>query len=126
VLISNEEELRRCFRDLDRDDVETGELKLPIEVGRSLVWTFGTRAYLIFRTPRMAPRGIVFYRESNPSAVAMCEWCHVQRGQGNVRLLSVRASDRRSIGLYLCADLRCVQSAGTISQAIELAHSRLY
>jgi hypothetical protein len=126
VLISTEEELRRCFREIDRGDVELGELKLPLELGRSLVWTFGARAYLIFRTPRVSPRGIVFHRESNPSAVAMCDWCHAQRGQGNVRLLSARSSERRSVGLYLCADLRCVQSAGTISQAIELAQSRLY
>jgi hypothetical protein len=126
VLISTEEELRRCFREIDRSDVEVGDLRLPLRLGRSLVWTFGTRAYLVFRAPKVSPRGIVFHREATPSAVAMCDWCHTQKGQGRVRLLTARTSDRRTIGLYLCSDLACIQNAGTVSQAISLASSRLF
>ena len=80
----------------------------------------GPRAFLVFADPSTAkagatplPRGIVFHRNSGglPDAAAMCEWCHVVRTGGRVKLMSACASEHRRVGLYLCADLGCVTRA---------------
>src|SRR5689334_1020931 len=111
-IVASETELRHCFRDIDRDEVELApDLKLPLAVDDAVACAVGPRAFLLFRDrPNARPRGLVFHRNSGalPDAVAMCEWCHVVRGHGAVKLLSVWAGDRRRLGLYLCADLACV------------------
>lgn len=60
-----------------------------------------------------APRGIVFHRNPGVMAhiVAMCEWCRLCRGQGAIKLMSVRADRRRSLGVFVCSDLRCLSRA---------------
>lgn len=114
-LLTCEDELRRCFRDIDRDEVELApDLAWPLHVDDVLAWAVGPRAFLVFRERPSAPlRGIVFHRNSGalPDAVAMCEWCHAVRGHGAVKLLSAWAGERRRVGLYLCSDLGCVGRA---------------
>jgi hypothetical protein len=108
--MDTEADLRRCFREIDRDEVElTSDFVFPCVIDDARAWTAGPRAFLVFRD-RGRMRGIVFHRNPGalPDAVAMCEWCHAVRGHGGVKLLSVRTDDRRRVGLYLCADLGCV------------------
>jgi treble-clef zinc-finger protein len=113
--VSSESELQRCFREIDRAEVELSpDLAFPLAVDEARSWAVGPRAYLVFRERPGAPlRGIVFHRNSGalPDAAAMCEWCHSVRGNGNVKLMSVQADARRRIGLYLCSDLGCVSRA---------------
>jgi hypothetical protein len=113
--ITSEHELVRCFRDVDRDDVElTSDLSFPLRVDDAVAWAVGPRAFLLFRDRPGAPvRGIVFHRNAGamPDAAAMCEWCHAVRAHGGVKLLSVRSGERRRVGLYLCSDLGCVTRA---------------
>jgi hypothetical protein len=112
VTLSSEPELLRCFREIDQADVELApDQAFPLAVGDALGWAVGPRAYLLFRDRPGAPlRGLVFHRNGGglPDVVAMCEWCHAVRGHGRVQLLSVRAGERRRVGLYLCRDLGCV------------------
>ncbi len=114
-LVTSETELLRCFRDIDRDDVELGpELAFPLRVDDAVAWAVGPRAYLVFRDRPDGPaRGIVFHRNpgAQPDVAAMCEWCHAVRGHGGVKLMSAWAGARRRVGLYLCADLGCVGRA---------------
>jgi hypothetical protein len=111
----SEPELLRCFREVDRDDVELApDLAFPLALDEALAWSVGPRAFIIFRDRLGArPRGIVFHRNSGtlPDAAAMCEWCRAVRGNGGVKLMSVRAGERRRLGLYLCSDLGCVARA---------------
>ena len=111
-LVASETELRQCFRDIDRDDVElSDDLRFPLAIDDAVAWAIGPRAYLVFRDrPDARPRGLVFHRNSGsmPDVAAMCEWCHAVRGHGAVKLMSVCAGDRRRLGLYLCSDLGCV------------------
>ena len=115
MTLTNESDLLRCFREIDRDEVELApELAFPLAVDDVLAWTVGGRAYLVFRDREAAPpRGIVFHRNTSavPDAVTMCEWCHAVRGRGAVKLMSVRTSERKRVGLYLCGDLGCVRRA---------------
>ncbi|HEX9101840.1 MAG TPA: FBP domain-containing protein, partial [Polyangia bacterium] len=114
-LIATEEELLRCFREIDRHEVELApDVALPLDVDDVAAWAVGPRAFLVFRDrPGARPRGIVFHRNSGsaPDVAAMCEWCHAVRGHGGVKLLSVRTDERRRVGLYLCSDLGCVGRA---------------
>jgi hypothetical protein len=111
-MANDEAELVRCFRELDRDDVEVPPgTAFPLRVDDVMAWTVGPRAFLVFRErPGAPPRGIVFHRNhgAQPEAAAMCEWCHSVLGHGGVKLMSVRAGERRRVGLYLCSDLSCV------------------
>jgi hypothetical protein len=113
--VTSEAELVSCFREIDRDEVELGpELTFPLALDSAVAWAVGPRAFLVFRDrPEAPPRGIVFHRNSGglPDAAAMCEWCHVVRNSGRVKLMSARASEQRRVGLYLCADLGCVGRA---------------
>jgi hypothetical protein len=113
--LTTEAELLRCFREIDQPDVELApDLKLPLPLGDVLAWSVGPRAFLVFRErPDARPRGIVFHRNSSamPDAAAMCEWCHAVRGHGGVKLMSVRADERRRVGLYLCSDVSCIGRA---------------
>ena len=111
--IASEAELLQCFRAVDRGEVEP-PARLPSEITDCFAWTFGPRAFLLFRDRSTAlPKGLVFHRNNGavPDVPAMCEWCHVVRGHGEVKLLSVAIDDRRRVGLYLCHDLSCVQKA---------------
>jgi hypothetical protein len=114
-MVTSESELLRCFRDVDRDEVELSpDLAFPLAIEDALAWAVGPRAFLVFRDrPGGPPRGIVFHRNPGPTpdVVAMCEWCHVVRGNGAVKLMSVAVGDRRRVGLYLCSDLSCVSRA---------------
>jgi hypothetical protein len=115
-IVTTESDLLRCFRKLDRGDVELSpEVCFPLVFGEAFAWAVGPRAFLVFRDrPEAPPRGIVFHRNSGnlPDVAAMCEWCHSVRNHGGVKLLSARTSDRRRIGLYLCSDLSCVSRMG--------------
>jgi hypothetical protein len=123
----NESELLACFRSLDRDEVDTDALSFPLAVDGALAWSAGPRAFLLYREHAgRRPRGMVFHRSSAPlpDAASMCEWCHVVRPSGGVKLLTVRADDRRHVGLYLCSDLACVPHA--IERIAQLANRRLF
>jgi len=112
--VATPEELIRCFREIDRADVELPLTTLPFPLcfADVLAWSAGPRAFLLYRDSGRA-RGIVFHRGSGavPEAAAMCEWCHTVRSHGGVRLLSVAVDRRRRVGLYLCADLSCLERA---------------
>jgi hypothetical protein len=108
----SEAELLRSFRDIDRDEVElTPDLVFPLALEDVVAWTYGPRAFLVFRDRPDGPaRGMVFHRNPGamPDVVAMCEWCHSVRGHGRVKLMSVSRDKHRQVGLYLCSDLGCV------------------
>ncbi len=114
-MVNSEDELVRCFREIDRAHVElSADVAFPLRVDDAFAWTFGPRAFLLFRDRPEAPlRGIVFHRNAGamPDVAAMCEWCHAVRAHGGVKLLSVASDDRRRLGLYLCSDLGCVARA---------------
>jgi len=118
--VTSESELLRCFREIDREQVELPpDLVLPLEVDDVLAWTVGPRAFLLFRDrPQQSPRGIVFHRNQGalPDVVAMCDWCHAVRGHGGVKLMSVTSDERRRVGLYLCSDLGCVSRSRDLPQ----------
>ncbi|HEY2747596.1 MAG TPA: FBP domain-containing protein [Polyangia bacterium] len=113
--VRSEAELLSFFREIDRADVELApDLAFPLPLDGAHAWAVGPRAFLVFQDRDTAPpRGIVFHRNSSalPDAAAMCEWCHAVRGGGRVKLMSARASEHRRVGLYLCADLGCVERA---------------
>lgn len=117
LTIASEPELKSCFREIDREEVELfHDLAFPLVVDGALAWSLGPRAFLLFRDRAHArPRGIVFHRNPGaiPDAVAMCEWCHAVRGHGGVKLMSVRTDERRRLGLYLCSGLECVRPTDT-------------
>jgi hypothetical protein len=115
MVIGSEEQLRDCFRAIDRGEVDAGTLALPIDVDPLFSWSVGPRAFLLFRDRSGTkaggrPKGIVFRRNNGgiPDVAAMCEWCHVVRGHGAVQLLSAASDERHRVGLYLCADLGCL------------------
>jgi hypothetical protein len=77
-------------------------------------WSVGPRAFLLFRDGAEAPlRGLVFTRNAGVGAhqVAMCEWCRLSRGAGAIKLMSVAVTRRRSLGLFVCSDLDCLNRA---------------
>jgi hypothetical protein len=108
-------EALRCFRPIDRDDVEGLEkLPFPLRVDDCYAWTSGPRSYLVFcASPEEPARGIVFHRSTQalPDVASMCEWCHVVRAHGGVKLLSAYTDARHSVGLWLCSDLGCLRRA---------------
>jgi hypothetical protein len=110
-LLTSETELRSWFREIDRDAVDLPDgLRFPLRVDEGLTWVVGPRAYLLLDSERGRGRGIVFHRgtEALPQVAAMCEWCHAVRAHARIRLMSVRADERRRLGLYLCSDLGCL------------------
>ena len=110
-----EAELLACFREIDRGEVELApELKFPLPLRDAVAWAVGPRAFVVLRPrPNARPQGIVFHRNSGglPDVAAMCEWCHVVRRNGGVKLMSVRTDERRRVGLYLCHDVACLLRA---------------
>ena len=101
-------DLLRCFRDLDRDAVDTAPLTFPLSPDPVITWAVGSRAFIVYME-NDKPRGLVFHRDNSsiPAVATMCQWCHGVRGHGGVKMLSVRASERRWVGQYLCAELDC-------------------
>ena len=123
--VRSEAALLTCFREIDQPDVLLApDFAFPLQFESAFAWTVGPRAYLLFRDrPDRPTRGIVFHRSGGirEDVVAMCDWCHRMRGQGNVRLMSARAGERRRVGLYLCSDLSCVaQAAELVNDPAEL------
>jgi hypothetical protein len=110
--MTSDAELLSYFREIDRAEVELApDLSVPHSIEFASTWSAGPRVFLLFRDRAGAPpRGIVFHCNPGglPEAVAMCDWCHAVRGHGGVRLMTVRSSDRREVGLYLCSALACV------------------
>jgi hypothetical protein len=100
------------FREIDRPEVELDpRLTVPLDIEFAYAWTAGPRAFLLFRERAGAtPRGIVFHCSPGamPDVATMCEWCHAVGAHGRVKLMTVKSSDRRQVGLYLCSDLACV------------------
>jgi hypothetical protein len=129
-VVASAEELLRCFREIDRGHVELPPgLSFPLDVPALFSWALGPRAYLVFRErPTAAARGIVFQRNggTSPDVAAMCEWCHAVRAHGGVKLLTAEADPRRRVGLYLCADLACSESARTLERIVTFASRRLF
>ena len=125
----SEEELASAFREIDRGEILLApELQFPLSFDEALTWAVGPRVFLVFRDRAGGrPRGVVFYRNSGglPDAAAMCHWCHVVRGHGAVKLMSVRSDERRRVGLYLCSDLSCAVQ-GRLPRIYELAARRLF
>jgi hypothetical protein len=123
--ITNEAALRGAFREVDREELDlTAEVRFPLEVDDCFLWCVGPRVFLLFTPqPGIAPKGIVFNRNSAalPDAAAMCEWCHCVRGNGGVKLLTAHAARNRTVGLYLCADLSCVEKARELPGPDDLA-----
>jgi len=113
-VVRSESHLLRCFRAIDRAEVETPKVAFPIEVNDVFTWSDGPRSFLLFcAKPDDEPRGIVFHRSTGatPDVAAMCEWCHAVRAYGGVKLLSVSTDERHRIGLYLCSGLACMERA---------------
>jgi hypothetical protein len=110
--VETESDLVRCFRDVDRADVELpADVRLPIFVDPVFTWSFGPRVYLLVRGAAGGlPKGLVFHRNAgaSPDVATMCQWCHRVRSRGGVKMLSVRAGSRRWVGQYLCSDLGCL------------------
>lgn len=113
IRIDSEHELLMAFREIDRDEVDLASaVKFPLILKDYLAWTepSGHRVYLLFQDPNgNIARGLVFRRSSIPAQpiVQMCQWCHSVRGGNAVRLLTVKASQNRTLGLHLCSDLSC-------------------
>lgn len=110
--VRTEAELLQCFREIDRADVDAHAIVLPPDSAPVVTWSSGTHAYLLLRDRADAtPKGIVFHRNNGqaPTVPTMCQWCHRVRSNGGVKLLSVRSSDRRWVGQYLCSDLDCLR-----------------
>jgi hypothetical protein len=97
--LASESDLLRCFREIDRPEVElAADLAFPLAFDDVFAWAVGPRAYLVFRDRATAPpRGHVFHR-----------------GNGGVKLMSVNSDQRRRVGLYLCSDLGCVARARAV------------
>jgi hypothetical protein len=113
--LRSESDLVGCFRRIDRREVELApDMKLPIVVHDVVAWSVGPRAFLLFRDdPDAPPRGLVFTRNAGVMShlSAMCEWCHVSRGAGAIKLMSVAVTRRRSLGVFVCSDLDCLNRA---------------
>jgi hypothetical protein len=113
--VLTEPELLGCFREIDRPEVTLApELTFPLPLGDALIWTMGPRVFVVLRQrPNARPLGIVFHRNTGglPDVAAMCEWCHAVRRNAGVTLMSVRADERRRVGLYLCRDIGCLARA---------------
>jgi hypothetical protein len=113
--ITSERELGRCFRAIDRAEVEvTPAVRFPLVVKDVFTWSSGPRTFFLFcDTEGAAPRGIVFHRSTapTPDVAAMCEWCYAVRAHGGVKLLSFATDARHSAGLYLCSGLGCLDRA---------------
>jgi FBP C-terminal treble-clef zinc-finger len=115
AVITTEHQLARCFRAIDRPEVEiTPALHFPLDVKDVVTWSSGPRTFLLFcNDASAAPRGIVFHRSTapTPDVAAMCEWCYSVRAHGGVKLLSFATDARHSAGLYLCSGLGCLDRA---------------
>lgn len=107
--LPNEASLLATFRPGDRKHVEiTRDVSLPLVVNDYLTWSHGKLSFLVFAAPGRGPRGIVFEGSSGGASVPqMCNWCH-QVGPGNrVDLLTARRDARSTVGVIVCADLKC-------------------
>ncbi|HXU71478.1 MAG TPA: FBP domain-containing protein [Polyangia bacterium] len=117
--VTSEAELRACFRDIDRDEVElAAELVLPLAVDRVVGWIVGPRAFLLFRERAGAPvRGLVLHTATGgrPDRLGMCHACHAVRGRGVIKLMTVRVDERSTVGLFMCSDLRCLLAGDATS-----------
>ena len=100
--------LQSCFREIDRDDVEPLPRSLLGEAPVT-TWQFGPRVFALFESNGKT-LGLVFHRNpgGTPAVATMCQWCHRVAAHGAVTLLTVKVSDTRSVGQYLCRDLECV------------------
>jgi hypothetical protein len=110
-------DLLQCFREIDRADVEPPLRAVPADA-LVFAWELGSRAFLLFRDREGGPlKGMVFHRNAGsiPAVPTMCQWCHRVRGRGGVTLQSVRVSERRLVGHYLCRDLSCVHADENVS-----------
>jgi hypothetical protein len=115
-------EALRCFREIDRPEVDLDKLRFPLQLEHYLAWTSGPRAFLLFAEDDRPPLGIVFHRSTAamPDVAAMCEWCHAVRAHGAVKLLSVSTDARHHVGLWLCADLGCIERTRALPAADDL------
>ncbi len=112
--VTSEADLRACFRDIDRDEVELGaELTLPLAVERAVGWIVGPRAFLVFDDGAGTLRGLILHTSAGgrEDILGMCHSCHAVRGRGVVKLMTVRADERSVVGIYMCSDLRCLVGA---------------
>lgn len=125
IRILNEENLLEAFREIDRDQVQPPlEMAYPFGLIDYYAWSepSGHRTYLIYNDSDNRLLGAVFKRVSEPAdaPIKMCSFCHSVRGGGRVAMLSVAASNNRSIGLHLCRDLSCKEKVQTPPKATDI------
>lgn len=121
IAIASEQELKSAFRPIDRDEVLVpAQLVFPIKLTDYIAWMepSGHRVYLLFQEPDgSGARGLVFKRTHSSGSepvMQMCQWCHSVRAGDAVRLLTVKADSRRTVGLHLCGDLSCKEKVLSI------------
>lgn len=113
IRIASEKDLINSFRPIDQDHVHlAADVQFPLVIKNYLSWIepSGARAYLVYEDlVTNQPMGIAFRRTlgSPDAAPVMCQWCNTVRGGGGVSLMTAAASENRSIGVYLCSDLKC-------------------
>jgi hypothetical protein len=109
--LDSEKALLDAFRPRDRKLVELSrDVKLPLFVRHYLAWSHpaGGRMFLVFAVPNGLPTGIVFDTNgAGPAVTHMCNWCHCSGLGSTVGILTARRSGKRSVGVFVCADLGC-------------------
>ncbi len=109
--LPNEASLLATFRPGDRKHVQiTRDVPLPLVVNHYLAWSYGKLSFLVFAAAGRSPRGIVFEGSSGGAAVPqMCNWCHQLAPGNRVDLLTARRDARSTVGVIVCADLKCCE-----------------
>jgi hypothetical protein len=109
--LQSEAQLLQAFRPRDRKVVELIPAVAPPRFVRHyLAWAHpaGGRVYLVFAVPGGAPTGIAFATNGQGAPVPhLCDWCHCVGPGTQVGLLTARLNSRKTVGVYLCADLGC-------------------
>jgi hypothetical protein len=109
--LESEDSLIKSFRPRDRKHVEVPrDLKFPAFVHHYLAWRHpaGGKVYLVFAVPNGLATGIVFDANgAGPAVPHMCHWCHCASTGGDVELHTAKLSGKKTVGVYVCADLNC-------------------
>lgn len=114
--IGSETALLNAFRPRDRKRVELPKkLRFPVSFEHYMTWSesAGNYRYLVFRHSKTQALTGIAFKHSHPgghvSSTRLCDWCHAYGPADQIDLLTVAPNSKRTVGLYLCVDLSCIQ-----------------
>jgi hypothetical protein len=125
---SSESVIKKAFRHRDQKKVILPpKISFPFSSEYYFTWSepSGVYRYLVIQKPTGEYVGMIFETcgPGDSTASRLCDWCHSYGPADQIDLLTVSPSSRRTVGVFLCCDLSCIEKLEVTRRSFE-QHAR--